>query len=99
MAFRVRTDSTTGERYMAVDQRGRALLINPFTNKGTAFTDEERHELGLDGLLVDFARRVGASLIVRGIRAVTDLEYEMQMAMMNLRQVIFVSDIYAFPIN
>jgi pantetheine-phosphate adenylyltransferase len=36
-----------------------------------------------DGLLVDFAERVGASIILRGIRAVTDLEYEMQMAMMN----------------
>ena len=36
-----------------------------------------------DGLLVDFARRVGAQMILRGIRAITDLEYEMQMAMMN----------------
>jgi pantetheine-phosphate adenylyltransferase len=38
-----------------------------------------------DGLLVDYARSVGATIIVRGIRAVTDLEYEMQMAMMNRR--------------
>ncbi len=38
-----------------------------------------------DGLLVDFAKQVGASIILRGIRAVTDLEYEMQMAMMNRR--------------
>lgn len=36
-----------------------------------------------DGLLVDYARRVGASVILRGIRAITDFEYEMQMAMMN----------------
>lgn len=36
-----------------------------------------------DGLLVDYARRVGAAMILRGIRAITDLEYEMQMAMMN----------------
>jgi pantetheine-phosphate adenylyltransferase len=36
-----------------------------------------------DGLLVDYARRVGAGVILRGIRAITDLEYEMQMAMMN----------------
>jgi len=36
---------------MAVAQRGRALLINPFTNKGTAFTADERRDLGLDGLL------------------------------------------------
>jgi len=38
-----------------------------------------------DGLLVDYAREAKASIILRGIRAVTDLEYEMQMAMMNRR--------------
>jgi pantetheine-phosphate adenylyltransferase len=37
------------------------------------------------GLLVDYARQVGATVILRGIRVVTDLEYEMQMAMMNRR--------------
>ncbi|OLC05725.1 MAG: pantetheine-phosphate adenylyltransferase [Gemmatimonadetes bacterium 13_1_40CM_70_11] len=36
-----------------------------------------------DGLLVDFARSVGASIIVRGLRAVSDFEYEFQMALMN----------------
>jgi pantetheine-phosphate adenylyltransferase len=36
-----------------------------------------------DGLLVDFARRVGASILVRGLRAVSDFEYEFQMALMN----------------
>jgi malic enzyme len=36
---------------MAVRVKGRALLINPFTNKGTAFTARERSELGLHGLL------------------------------------------------
>jgi malic enzyme len=51
MSFRVGTDSTTGERYLAVRERGRALLINPFTNKGSAFTLDERRGLGLEGLL------------------------------------------------
>ena len=37
------------------------------------------------GLLVDFARSCGASLIVRGLRAVSDYEYELQMALMNRR--------------
>ena len=37
------------------------------------------------GLLVDFARDSGASLIVRGLRAVSDYEYELQMALMNRR--------------
>ncbi len=38
-----------------------------------------------DGLLVDFARDRGASIIVRGLRAVSDFEYEFQMALMNRR--------------
>ena len=36
-----------------------------------------------DGLLVDFARSQGAKAVLRGIRAVSDYEYELQMAMMN----------------
>jgi pantetheine-phosphate adenylyltransferase len=37
------------------------------------------------GLLVEFAKQAGASLIVRGLRAVSDYEYELQMALMNRR--------------
>ena len=37
------------------------------------------------GLLVDFARQTGATVIVRGLRAVTDFDYEFQMAGMNYR--------------
>jgi pantetheine-phosphate adenylyltransferase len=37
------------------------------------------------GLLVDFARRRGASVIVKGLRAVSDFDYELQMAQMNHR--------------
>lgn len=36
-----------------------------------------------DGLLAEFAGRVGATMIVRGLRAVSDFEYEFQMALMN----------------
>lgn len=36
-----------------------------------------------DGLLADFVRRTGARLVVRGLRAVSDFEYEFQMALMN----------------
>jgi pantetheine-phosphate adenylyltransferase len=36
-----------------------------------------------EGLLVNFARSVGASLIIRGLRAMSDFEYEFQMALMN----------------
>ncbi|MGD0433496.1 MAG: pantetheine-phosphate adenylyltransferase [Acetobacteraceae bacterium] len=38
-----------------------------------------------DTLLIDFARKVGASMIVRGLRAVTDFDFEFQMAGMNYR--------------
>lgn len=36
-----------------------------------------------DGLLVDYASRIGASALLRGIRAISDYEYELQMALMN----------------
>lgn len=36
-----------------------------------------------EGLLVDFARRSGASVVIRGLRAITDFEYELQMAQTN----------------
>jgi malic enzyme len=47
----VRTDPRTGEEYLAVHHTGRPVLLNPFTNKGTAFTAEERKSLGIDGLV------------------------------------------------
>jgi pantetheine-phosphate adenylyltransferase len=37
------------------------------------------------GLLVDFAEQTGATLLVRGLRAISDYEYELQMALMNRR--------------
>ena len=39
--------------------------------------------VSFDGLLVDFAKQAGANAVVRGLRAVTDFEYEFQMALMN----------------
>ncbi|MDH3253982.1 MAG: NAD-dependent malic enzyme [Acidobacteriota bacterium] len=47
----MRHDPETGAEYLAVDGRGRPVLLNPFTNKGTAFTPEERDTLNLHGLL------------------------------------------------
>jgi pantetheine-phosphate adenylyltransferase len=38
-----------------------------------------------DGLLVDYAKRRGARLVIKGLRAVSDFEYELQMAQMNFR--------------
>lgn len=74
-----------------------AIATNP--NKDNAlFSVEERLEMirevfrglgrrveadSFECLLVDYAERVGAGVIIRGLRAVSDFEYEFQMAMMN----------------
>jgi len=39
--------------------------------------------VSFEGLLADFAQRIGAAVVVRGLRAVSDFEYEFQMALMN----------------
>ncbi len=50
------------------------------------FSDEPRIIVEpFDGLLVDYAARRGAGVILRGLRAVSDFEYEFQMALMNRR--------------
>ena len=78
-----------------VDNLVVAVAVN--SNKRALFTTDERVDLirlataenkcvevtQFEGLLVDFAKRVGASLIIRGLRAVSDFEYEFQMALMN----------------
>jgi pantetheine-phosphate adenylyltransferase len=79
-----------------VDQLVVAILRN--SEKGTPlFTVPEREEMlfeatrsfgnvsvtTFNGLLVDFARAQGAKAVLRGIRAISDYEYEFQMAMMN----------------
>jgi malic enzyme len=47
----LKTDPLTGEEYLAVHHTGRPVLLNPFTNKGTGFTSEERRSLRLAGLV------------------------------------------------
>ena len=50
----------------------------------TAVGDDARISFqSFEGLLAEFAKRVGATIIVRGLRAVSDFEYEFQMALMN----------------
>src|SRR5688572_13238276 len=51
MRFQRRTDPRTGQPYLAVQSRGRALLLDPMTNKGMGFPADEREALGLTGLL------------------------------------------------
>jgi pantetheine-phosphate adenylyltransferase len=72
-----------------------AVMVNP--SKQPSFTLEERIDLlkratvgiprlelvGFDGLLADYARERQAAAIVKGLRAVSDFEYEFQMALTN----------------
>ena len=50
-----------------------------------------------DGLLVDFAQSIGASAIIRGIRAISDFDYEFQMALTNRRMSPEVETIFMLP--
>jgi pantetheine-phosphate adenylyltransferase len=50
-----------------------------------------------DGLLVDYASRRGASVIVRGLRAVSDFEFELQMALMNRRLGPDIETVFMMP--
>jgi pantetheine-phosphate adenylyltransferase len=86
-----------------------AVLIN--ADKAPLFTVTERVEIvrevfrdranvevdTFDGLLVEYARRKQANLIVRGLRAVSDFEYEMQMALMNRSLNQEVETIFMMP--
>jgi pantetheine-phosphate adenylyltransferase len=86
-----------------------AVLRN--TEKSPLFTVDERTAMleeatrdlknvsvtSFAGLLVDCAEEVGASVIVRGIRAVSDYEYELQMALMNRRLSNRVETVFLIP--
>ncbi len=86
-----------------------AILLN--SSKDPLFTVEERVEMltegvaGLgnvsiatfDGLLVDFAREHEAQAVLRGIRAISDYEYELQMALMNRRLARNLETIFLMP--
>jgi len=62
------------------------------------YRDEPRVDVApFDGLLVDFARAHGAKLIIRGLRAVSDFEYEFQMALMNRRLEASLETVFLAP--
>lgn len=50
-----------------------------------------------EGLLVDFCRRAGASIVVRGLRAVSDFEFEFQLASMNRRLAPDIETVFLTP--
>jgi pantetheine-phosphate adenylyltransferase len=63
-----------------------------------AFSDEPRVEAAeFQGLLVDFARKRGAKLVIRGVRSVKDFEYEQQMAMMNRSLLAELETVFLAP--
>lgn len=89
------------------------LLVSVLENEGKSplFSVAERMELivrcveaipgvevhSFSGLLVDFMATVGAKAVVRGIRAVSDYEYELQMALMNRELNQDVETIFMIP--
>jgi pantetheine-phosphate adenylyltransferase len=85
-----------------------AVAVN--VSKHPLFTVDERLALiqqavgdsrvevrAFDGLLADFARQVGATVIVRGMRAVSDFEFEFQMALMNRNLAPGVETVFLVP--
>ena len=100
-----------------VDRLVIGVTTNP--SKNPMFTVEERmemvkrevsgiageiHVVSFDSLLMDFAERAGANVIIRGLRAVADFEYEYQMAGMNqqlnsrIETVFLMADVSLQPI-
>jgi pantetheine-phosphate adenylyltransferase len=85
------------------------IAVNP--SKDPLFSLEERLYLikesisefdnitvdSFDGLLVDYAKKAGAIGIIRGLRAVSDFEYEFQMALMNRKLAEKISTIFLMP--
>ncbi len=79
--------------------------------KNPLFTHDERWEMAragikpnpkievikFDGLLAEFARKMGACAIVRGLRAISDFEYEFQMALMNRKLARSVETVFLMP--
>jgi pantetheine-phosphate adenylyltransferase len=87
------------------------VLVAHNTSKAPLFSDEERIAMireifrkqrkitveGFDGLLVDYARMRKASVVVRGLRAVSDFEIEFQMALTNRKMSGDLETIFLVP--
>src|SRR5579859_1937035 len=84
------------------------VIVAVVRSRSTVFSTEERIDLfreavkdlpgvsvaEIPGLTVDFAREHGANVLVRGIRAVTDFEYEFDMALMNKKMEPEIESVY-----
>src|SRR5277367_5371769 len=87
-----------------------AIAYNPHKDSAL-FTPDERVEMiretirdlepkarvdKFSGLSVDYAERIGAAVIIRSLRAVTDFDYELQMAQMNKQMISTVETVFLF---
>ena len=86
-----------------------AILRNP--DKDPLFSLQERRDMlramtksfenvridTFDGMLVDYARKLGAHAVLRGIRAISDYEYELQMALMNRKLNPHLETVFMMP--
>jgi len=87
-----------------------AIVMKP-TAKDNLFTLEERLEMArdtvkdlrnvqvmpFDGLLINFARHKGANVLIRGLRAYSDFEYEFQMALTNRKLAPEIETLFMMP--
>jgi len=88
------------------------IAVSSRTNKESTFSAAERADLirkslsdlnldlevdFFDSLLVDYARKKGAMVIFRGLRAVSDFEYEFQMALMNKKMAPDLEEVFLTP--
>ena len=87
------------------------VVIGINSKKNSLFTREERFDMVQqslahvpafevvfhDGLIVDYAVSVGATAIIRGLRSVTDFEYEMQIALMNRKMQPELQTVFLMP--
>ncbi len=87
------------------------VVVAKHRDKSTLFTMEERVEMvreatrdydritvdKISGLTVDYVRAQGASIIVRGLRAISDFEFELQMALMNRKLDAEIETVFLMP--
>lgn len=87
------------------------VAVAAVTGKNTQFTQDERVELvqlsvrnmprvvveAFDGLLVNYAHEQGVDVIIRGLRAFSDFEYEFQMALTNRRLAPDLETLFLMP--
>ena len=83
-----------------LSQRVRTLEVSPtvaMSQRANALKARGVRVDTFSGLLVDYAERVGASVIVRGLRAISDFEFEFQMALMNRRLNPRIETVFMMP--